>query len=149
MTAPIDPRDGQANIPQQPAPAQTQPAEPTPAAGPPQRPARRWPWVVAAAAVVLVVAGGAAWALMPGDEGEAVDRCQAAVSDKLKSPSTAEYGDVTVTSEDGNFGTYYVVTGEVDAQNGFGATVRGEYRCKVNRESDGNWLVVESSFTQR
>ncbi|MBM0277797.1 hypothetical protein [Micromonospora tarensis] len=147
MTLPLDPRDDQAHIPQQATPAQRT-DEPAPA---PSRPtARRWLWIAAAVLVVLAIAGGTAYALMPSDEDNAVEQCQTAVSAKLKSPATAKYADdVTVASEDGNFGSYYEVTGEVDAENGFGALVRGDYRCKVNLEKDGSWLVTESSFDQR
>ncbi|MGW3608920.1 hypothetical protein ACWD6N_03375 [Micromonospora sp. NPDC005163] len=151
MTHPTDPRAEQPGIPQQAggAPSGFITTE-APAATPPRREARRWPWMAAAALVVLLAAGGVAYALMPTDEDEAVDRCQTAISGQLKSPSTAKYADgVTVTGEDGNFGTYYEVSGEVDAQNGFGALVRGDYRCKVQRESGGGWLVTESSFNQR
>ncbi|MEU6204606.1 hypothetical protein ABZ814_13575 [Micromonospora musae] len=146
MTTPIDPRDDQARIPQQAAPP-SQPAT-EPDASPPAR-SRRWWWIAAAVVVVLAAGGGVAYAVMPGDEDKAVEQCQQAISDQLKAPSTAEYGEPAVTSEDGNFGTYYEVTGVVDAENGFGATVRGDYRCKVNRESDGTWLVPEATFTQR
>ncbi|PWR08559.1 hypothetical protein DKT68_15190 [Micromonospora acroterricola] len=148
MTLPIDPRDDQARIPQQPTPTQPQPTEPD--TTPPRRASRRWPWIAAAVLVGLVAVGGLAYALMPSDEDEAVERCQAAISGQLKSPATAEYADdVTVSGEEGNFGTYYEVTGQVDAENGFGALVRGDYRCKVQREQDGSWTVTESSFDQR
>ncbi|MFI6332958.1 hypothetical protein ACIBBG_32210 [Micromonospora chersina] len=61
------------------------------------------------------------YALMPSDEDKVADRCQTAIINKLRSPSTAEYGDdVKVTSEKGNFGTYCEVFGTVAAQNGFG-----------------------------
>lgn len=124
----------------------TVPDEPTtPTQVPPRR--RRWPWIAAAGAVAAIAAGGSAYALAPNDEGEAADRCQAAITAKLKSPSTAKYGEPTVTSSDGDFGSYYQVFGTVDAQNGFGAMIRGAYHCKATHEKDGRWLVTESSVT--
>ena len=142
MTAPIDPREDQTRIPQQVTPGDL--------AAPVDAPRRRRWWVVAVAAVVVLAAGGGiAYAVMPGEDAAAADRCQQAISDKLKAPSTAEFGDPTVTVEEGNFATYYDVTGEVDAENGFGAMVRGDYRCKVTREQDGSWLVNSATFDQR
>jgi hypothetical protein len=41
------------------------------------------------------------------------------------------------------------VAGQVDAQDGFGATVRGEYRCTLTHEKDDRWVTVESSVDQR
>ncbi|MFG2165502.1 hypothetical protein [Micromonospora chersina] len=118
----------------------------------PAPPARRGRllWVGAATVVALVAAGGAAYAIRSGgsDEDTAVERCQTAITAKLKSPSTAKYGDkVDVTTQKGNFGTYFQVFGTVDAQNGFGATIRGAYHCKVTLEN-GSWRVDESSVAE-
>lgn len=141
-----DPRDDQARIPQQP-PADRSWIE---MEGPEQRAAaprrRRW-WIAPVVVGVLAAAGGTAYAAIPNDEDRAVDRCQQSVTAKLRSPSTASYGKTTVVSEDGNFATYYKVFGTVDAQNGFGATIRGVYRCEVNRENDGGWLVRSTELT--
>ena len=123
-------------------------APPQPA--PPARRSRLL-WVGAATAVALVAAGGAAYAIRSGgtDEDTAVERCRTAITAKLKSPATAKYADkVDVTTQKGDFGTYFQVFGMVDAQNGFGALVRGAYHCKVTRESDGSWRVDESSVAE-
>lgn len=45
----------------------------------------------------------------------------------LKSPSTAEFSNV---KHEGS-----LVVGSVDAQNGFGATVRNEFSCKVEMDA--------------
>ncbi|HEY9414310.1 MAG TPA: hypothetical protein VIQ30_06100 [Pseudonocardia sp.] len=111
---------------------------------------RRTLWIGAAVAAILVAAGGTAYALGSGssDEDTAVERCQTAVTAKLKSPASAEFADkVDVTTQKGNFGTYFQVFGQVDAQNGFGATVRGAYHCKVTLEGD-SWRVDESSVAE-
>ena len=111
---------------------------------------RRTLWIGAAVAAVLAAAGGTAYALGAGgsDEDTAVERCQTAIGAKLKSPSTAKFADkVDVTTQKGTFGTYFQVFGQVDAQNGFGATVRGAYHCKVTREGD-SWRVDESSVAE-
>ena len=146
MTLPLDPRDDQARIPQQP-PADRSWIE---MEGPEQRAEakrrRRW-WIPAVVVGVLAAGGGTAYALIPTDEDRAVDRCQQSVTAKLKSPSTASYGEkTTVVVERGDFATYYKVFGTVDAQNAFGATIRGVYRCEVNRERDGSWLVTSTTL---
>ncbi|MFI6332959.1 hypothetical protein ACIBBG_32215 [Micromonospora chersina] len=57
MTLPFDPRDEQTRIPQQPGTAKPQP-EPSGFLAPQaQRRRPRWPWIAAAAIVILAVAG--------------------------------------------------------------------------------------------
>lgn len=140
MTTPDQPAYPDAGHPQQP-PGQPADPAPTPAAA-----RRRWPWIAAGAAVVLAGAAGLVYALMPSDNDEAVQRCQDAISQKLRSPSTAEYTDPTVASGDGRYGTrWYDVSGKVDAQNAFGATIRAGYQCELTRGRDGQWTVTSTS----
>ena len=56
---------------------------------------------------------------------------QDAVMDRLKSPSSVNFpiGNYTVTD---NGDDSYIVTGEVDAENSFGAKIRSKYSCTVN-----------------
>lgn len=98
-----------------------------------------------ATSVVLTGAGGTAFTLMSHDRDMAVERCQAAIEDKLRSPSTARYGDATVKSTGGEFGTRYNIAGKLDAQNGFGIVTRGEYRCDLTKERNGSWVVTEAA----
>ncbi len=99
-------------------------------------------------AVVLLVAGGVTWLLLPSDSDEAADRCRDAVTERLKAPSTAEFSDVQVTEEAGNLLTFYTVKGKVDAQNSFGAQVRNGFSCKFQIEkSDDSWLMTDVSVT--
>lgn len=115
---------------------------PAPEPGAHSRPRRRWIWITAAV-VVLAAAAGTAYALWPSDADEAADRCRAEITSRLKAPSTAEYSGEQVSEEKGDFGTYYTVTGSVDAQNGFGAQIRSSYSCRLTLNSDGSWLVNE------
>lgn len=83
------------------------------------------------AAVVLgtlVVLGGC------GDDPKqgAIDACQDWVRDQLKAPSTAEFVNVDATDSDDP----YIVTGDVDADNGFGAHVRTYWHCEATRVGD-------------
>lgn len=75
---------------------------------------------------------------------EAISSCESSVKNRLKSPSTAEFSD-TSAREGGEYVyndiparyremenvTTWVVTGPVDAQNGFGATVRNKFNCRA------------------
>lgn len=59
---------------------------------------------------------------------------QNAVKNRLKSPSTAKfcsYTDAKITLS----GNIYTVSGYVDAQNGFGATIRSKFTVKLTEES--------------
>ena len=72
------------------------------------------------------------------------------VKDYLKSPSTADFGGGGFSSDyqdpkkcvqiksDGT----YVVSGWVDSQNGFGATVRTRFRVNLRDKGDGNWSLI-------
>ncbi len=54
----------------------------------------------------------------------AVVACQDVVKKNLKAPSTASFPDVPSVS--GN-----IITGEVDAENGFGAHLRASFQCTI------------------
>ena len=104
---------------------------------------RVWPLVVIA---VVLLAGlvGAGFALTRDDEPAPVDSTQTLVSDcrdaaraKLKTPSTAQFPGGERVTQTGN--TIEIV-GPVDAQNGFGAMLRGQYRCVATRQGDA-WSV--------
>jgi hypothetical protein len=56
---------------------------------------------------------------------EAIAQCEAAIEERLKAPTTAEFKSTAVGS-----GTW-TVTGTVDSENSFGAMVRSSYRCSV------------------
>lgn len=100
-------------------------------------------WVAVAVVVVLVIG-----ALTKNDDSDGDDLehaaftvCKDFVKDRLKSPSSASFrnffeddGEVRVT---GN-GPYRVVS-TVDADNSFGANVRSEFVCVVNRVGDDRW----------
>jgi hypothetical protein len=61
----------------------------------------------------------------PNNRLEAIAQCEARIEEQLKAPSTAEFN----SDASGN-GTW-TVTGTVDAENSFGATIRSEYQCTV------------------
>jgi hypothetical protein len=62
-----------------------------------------------------------------GKAAQAAELCQQAVLDRLKSPATASFSNVTteLVSE------VYYVKGSVDSENGFGATMRSDWSCDI------------------
>lgn len=102
-----------------------------------QRPARKdsiWvPWIICAV-VVLLVGAGIVWMIVSTSSEddydsntsyEAIAQCEAAIKEKLKAPSTAEF-ESTATG-----GGTWTVVGTVDAENSFGAMLRSSYQCSV------------------
>ena len=60
---------------------------------------------------------------------EAKQICETAIKANLKSPSTAKFEhNVQILSTDEND---YRIQAAVDSQNGFGATVRNDFTCKM------------------
>jgi hypothetical protein len=58
------------------------------------------------------------------------------VTKGLRSPGSAKFADYTdgaVSDQD----PVYVVTSEVDSQNGFGALLRTSFTCEVQRQGEG------------
>ena len=134
-----------------------------PASAAPRKRRRKGMWIAAGALVIVAVIVGFT---MYGDstEDEAIDRCTSAVADRMKSPSTAEFSDVSAHETDSlktidedyaqldRYSSYgklsrWVVTGDVDASNSFGATVRSEFNCSAI-VGDGTIVGVEISYIE-
>jgi hypothetical protein len=65
---------------------------------------------------------------------EAADMCHTFVGRQLKSPASADYSNDHVTGGPAVF----TVVGDVDADNSFGASIRGRYRCVVSKDAGDN-----------
>jgi hypothetical protein len=65
--------------------------------------------------------------------------CEGFVKERLKAPSTAKFSN-EVTGVNGRL---YTVTGDVDAQNSFGAMLRSKYNCLVTKDGTLRNLDVE------
>lgn len=63
------------------------------------------------------------------------------VSSHLKSPTTAKYPLYTQCSFQKGEDNVYMITGYVDSQNGFGATVREQWGCMI-QEIGSKWKMV-------
>jgi hypothetical protein len=68
------------------------------------------------------------------------------VSEKLKSPASAEFesGFSSKILKVGN--KSYEVNSYVDSQNGFGAMIRTEFYCKVTYVGNEKWQLDELRF---
>ena len=77
---------------------------------------------------------------------DAITIAEKEVKAKLKSPSTAKFSSSSETSVTRN-GNTWRVTGWVDAQNGFGATLRNSYAVKIEFASSDTYTVKECTVS--
>ncbi|GIG71128.1 hypothetical protein [Phytomonospora endophytica] len=121
-------------------------AAPTPPDGTAVQRWRSPRWVaalLAAAAGFIAIAVSLLFAvLVPTPEERAIEECRQSVLEQLKAPATAQFGDAKATEGDDG----YSVSGYVDAQNGFGALIRTDYRCEPIKLRNGE-VTVFVSFT--
>jgi len=68
---------------------------------------------------------------------EAIDECKDLVLNKLRAPSSAIFSDIQINDLDDKS---YEIIGSFDAQNGFGAMIRGSFRC-MGYEKDSVRLI--------
>ncbi len=67
----------------------------------------------------------------------AYNACKGYVKAHLKAPSTAKFSNPDFYGS----GTRWIVKGDVDAQNSFGAMIRNQYRCEITG-SGQSWSLV-------
>lgn len=75
------------------------------------------------------------------DEGKYVEyqtKAEAAVKDRLKSPSTADFAAMPKIARNKD---HVIVTGKVDAQNSFGATIQSVYMVEFRGENVVDVLI--------
>lgn len=68
---------------------------------------------------------------------EAIQYCEDRVREQLRAPSTAEFRSSATDTNP------FRVTGTVDAQNAFGATVRNDFQCTVNITGDSFTVQID------
>ena len=79
----------------------------------------------------LLISGSGHGSRAPSDV-EARNQCQDWVRDKLKAPSTADFADtITVAGSPA-----WKFTGQVDAENSFGAKIRTGWSCTISLDGD-------------
>ncbi|GAB3021652.1 hypothetical protein [Bowmanella dokdonensis] len=84
-------------------------------------------------------------------KGGAWQFCELAVKNRLKAPASADFSGVSETTvteqrvtqmEGGDRKVIYQVSGWVDAQNSYGATIRNSYICEVEGRTGTSWKVL-------
>lgn len=73
---------------------------------------------------------------------ESIAQCEARIGEMLKAPATADFHSSTTAAGDGQ----WTVTGTVDAENSFGATVRASYGCTVVMNDDSTATTTVDYF---
>lgn len=99
-----------------------------------------WTWIaiLGGLAVMLLLL----WAMSGldaadnADEVDAQVMCEQFVKKQLKAPSTADFSEQSAISTGDNA---WKVTGAVDAENIFGAKIRGSYSCELEYLGDDQW----------
>ncbi len=81
---------------------------------------------VAVVVLVLLVLAGVVYASGSGER-SAKNACQQAVDRELVAPDGAGYSFSVVSQDHGS----WIVSGDVDAQNRYGARIRSSFRCTV------------------
>ena len=70
------------------------------------------------------------------------------VGKQLKSPSSAEFSSRSSTSIKLSSGTsIWTVSGWVEAENSFGATIRNEFKVTLSYQDKGDYVVVSCNIT--
>jgi len=114
---------------------------------PPKRRPHPAVWGAIGAVVVLLAAGGVYLFTRPGgvagesSQAQAIRLCEDSVRGDLKAPATARFSGESY-EKTSTIGA--LVTGSVDAENGFGALLRTSFRCSLV-VADGKWTVSDST----
>jgi hypothetical protein len=95
--------------------------------------------------IALVAAAAFAYFLVPESiESQARRRCLDLVTAQLRAPGTAAFvEDAISVTQQGESG--FLVDGQVDAENGFGAKIRSRFFCFLTRQPDGQWSPTDAA----
>lgn len=69
---------------------------------------------------------------------DAIEEAKKVISRQLKAPRSAKWSNMRASK----VGCDWIVTGEVDSQNSFGAMMRSDVRVKLARASQQTWVPV-------
>jgi len=94
--------------------------------------------VIAAAVLVYTVVMVAVRLWPDSAETAAIRSCELAVVRQLEAPATAEFGDATADAQEGGG---YLITGQVDVENGFGGLIRDNNVCAAVPVGD-SWFAL-------
>ena len=71
---------------------------------------------------------------------KSIKDCENLVKDRLNSPSSAKFLEVKFNNLDGKS---FEIVGEFDAQNGFGAMLRGSFKCMGFQDEELRLIYVQ------
>ena len=71
--------------------------------------------------------------------GKSIEECKNLVKDRLRSPSSAEFSGVQRKDLDSKS---FEITGQFDSQNGFGAMLRGSFKCMGYEDEELRLIYV-------
>jgi len=71
--------------------------------------------------------------------GKSIDECKNLVRERLRSPSSAEFSGIELNNLDSKS---FEIVGEVDSQNGFGAMLRGSFKCMGYEDEELRLIYV-------
>jgi hypothetical protein len=103
----------------------------------------RWTMLAIAASIVamLTIASYMGDSSSGADQAGAQVMCERFIKDQLKSPGSADFSNEAATM--GATNTLWEVSGDVDAQNSFGASLRSHFTCVVRyTPTDEYWHLV-------
>jgi hypothetical protein len=104
-----------------------------------------WIGLGVAAVIALVLVCSLHGTGASGTEGDrsnaAISACENAVKDQLKAPSTAKFSNERYTDSDPS----WRATGDVDAENSFGAMIRSHFDCDLTRGTGDTDFTVDSA----
>lgn len=103
-------------------------------------------WFVSGTVVVVVLLAFAGCIATNAKEGDSTDRdmreaisqCEARIDRLIKAPATASYSSSASTSSGD-----WTVTGTVDSENSFGASIRSNFQCTVTVHEDSATTKVD------
>jgi hypothetical protein len=102
--------------------------------------------VLAAAIIAVVFASAKPGGSDPKDPKSAIPACREQVKSKMKAPATTKFpGGETVVND----GTQFEIDGAYDSQNGFGALMRGSYKCLLFHDNAGNIQIANLSVSEQ
>ncbi len=118
---------------------------------PPTEPAKKTGngCLLALVAVPVLLIGGCFALIHSGSDGppdysiSAQIGCEDAVKEQLKSPSSAKFSDENSVGVEGSTVSYRV-TGSVDAENSFGASLRYRFVCQGTADDSSSTMSVQS-----
>ena len=74
--------------------------------------------------------------------------CQDAVENQLQSPGSAEFGSAFEVEGGPTGGGRWIISGPVDAENAFGAMIRSEAVCELERIDEYDFQVLEAGIIE-